>query len=83
MLSKPGLKIVDLIHDITQLGYEVKFCQDFSGMIRLEFTEELDDSFYEHGHLGYPGCERLRLEKDIIESLDRFLEQHRKKYDNT
>lgn len=72
-MEKIGLKIVDLIHDISQLEYEVKFCGDFSGMIRLELSNEFDESFYQHRHLGFPGCERERLEKDIINALAQFL----------
>lgn len=78
-MEKVGLKIVDLLHDITQLGYEVKFASDFEGMIRAEFYEEHYEDFYEHQHLGFPGCERIRLEKDIIECLSNFLEKYKEK----
>lgn len=76
-MEKVGLKIVNLIHDITQLGYYVQFCSDFEGMIRLEYRKEHDDNFYAHSHLGIPGCERIRLEKDIIEDLSEFYEEHK------
>ena len=78
-MKKVGLKIVDLLHDISQLGYEVRFCGDFRGMIRIEYTEEFDADFYEHAHLGFPDCERAKLEKDIISSLTGFLEQHKER----
>lgn len=77
-MEKVGLKIVDLLHDISQLDYQVQFCGDFEGMIRTEFRYEWDDHFYEHQHLGFPGCERIRLEKDIIECLSKFLEKIKK-----
>ena len=76
-MEKVGLKIVDLIHDISRLWYEVKLCQDFEGMLRIEYFNELDENFYEHAHLGFPGCPRERLEKDIIESLSNFLNEHK------
>jgi hypothetical protein len=76
--EKVGLKIVELLHDITQLDYYVQFCDDFEGMIRAEFREAWNDKFYEHAHLGFPGCERIRLEKDIIECLSNFLERIKK-----
>lgn len=75
-MEKVGLKIVDLIHDITQLGYHVQFCSDFNGMVRIEFREEWDENFYHHDHLGFPDCERIRLEKAIIECLSNFKENH-------
>lgn len=72
--EKVGLKIVDLLHDITQLGYRVYFADDFDGMITVGFAEEYGDgTFYEHNHCGFPGCERIRLEKDILESLTDFI----------
>lgn len=76
-MEKHGLKIVNLIHDITQLGYEVKFCSDFTDMTRLEFTEEFNVDFYEHRHLGYPNGGTDKLEKAIISTLAGFLEEHR------
>ena len=78
MKEKVALKIVDLIHDITQMGYEVHFCSDFENMVRLEFTEEYNDEFYMHAHLGCPGTERIVLEKAIIEELSYFKEKYKK-----
>lgn len=76
MKEKVGLKIVDLIHDITQAGYGVSFASDFDGMVRIDFTKEYDKEFYEHDHVGVPGQERIYLEKGIIASLDRFKREH-------
>lgn len=71
--EKVGLKIVELLHSITQEGYEVKFASDFEGMIRIDFTEEYAPDFYHHDHVGCPGQERKLLEKGIINTLARFL----------
>jgi hypothetical protein len=73
------MNIVKLIHDITQLSnwYEVKFAQDFEGMLRVDYTQELDKDFYEHEHLGYPDCPPEKLEQEVIRSLTEFLEKHK------
>jgi len=76
-MEKVGLKIVDLLHNISQLDYHVQFCGDFNGMIRIEFREEWSEEFYEHQHLGFPDCPRDRLEKEIIEALSNFWEAHK------
>lgn len=65
-----------LIHDLTQAGYEVKFCGDFRGMVRLELYKEYDESFYQHVHCGFPGATRDKLEKDLIQELIRFKTQY-------
>lgn len=67
--------LISLIHDITQLGYYVQFCDDFEGMVRLEFTEEYSNEFYQHYHLGIPGGSMDKLEKEVIESLSEFLKE--------
>ena len=72
--EKVGLRIVDLLHDITQLDYQVQFAGDFSGMIRLEFRKEYDEGFYQHFHLGSPDGTRNQLEKQIIQKLATFLD---------
>jgi len=77
MVEKIGLKIVELIHDITQKDYCVSFNGDFEGMVRIDYTYEWDDTFYEHEHVGFPDCERIHLEKNIIRSLSEFLEKHK------
>ena len=73
---KVGLFIVEQIHAITPAGYEVKFCKDFDGMVRLEFTKEHDENFYEHDHLGFPGGPREKLEKQIMAALKDFRERY-------
>lgn len=72
------MTIVSLLHDITQLDYYVQFCGDFDGMVRIEFREEYNNEFYEHHHLGFPGCDRERLESDVIQCLKAFLEEHKR-----
>lgn len=73
---KIGIHIVNQLHDITQEDFVVSFHSDFAGMIRIEFTKEYDEKFYEHEHLGYPDCPRDILEQKIIESLNSFREEH-------
>ena len=72
--NKVGLYIVDLVHEITQLGYAVSFHSDFEGMVRVEFTasEPWIEETYEHSHLGFPGADRSVLEKGIIAYLKQF-----------
>lgn len=78
-MEKVGLRIVNLIHDITQLGYQVQFCGDFEGMIRIEYREEYSDSYYHHEHRGCPGRTMNQLEKEIIASLSTFLDNAKEK----
>jgi len=73
--EKVGLRIVDLIHDITQMDYQVQFAGDFKGMIRLEFRKEYDEDYYDHFHLGSPDGTRNQLEKQIIQKLATFLDE--------
>jgi hypothetical protein len=77
-MEKVGLKIVELIHELNQMHYEVKFCPDFSGMSRVELTDEFDSDFYQHSHLGCPGTERIVLEKAIIKQLSEWVERYKK-----
>lgn len=78
-----NLKIVTLIHDISRLGYEVRFCSDFNNMIRIEYTEEYNLDFYEHEHLGIPDGGLDKLNKEVVASLNSFLEKHKEEYENT
>lgn len=73
-IEKVGLYIVDLIHEITQLHYSVQFYPDFEGMVRVHFneTKPWQETLDDHSHLGFPGCERLVLEKQIVECLKEF-----------
>lgn len=66
------MTLTKLLHDITQLNYEVQFCSDFNGMVRVEIYDEYDVEFYKHAHLGSPDCTPEFLEKKIFEYLDRF-----------
>lgn len=77
-----NFRIVDLIHDITKLDYQVQFCYDFDNMIRVEFRKDYDDSYYEHFHVGHPDGTRNQLEKKVISRLATFLDEakeHEKK----
>lgn len=75
-VQKIGLKIVDLIHNITQQGYHVEFGKDFDGMLRITYYAAkpwMTKTHDTHEHLGFPACDRLNLEKAIIGSLSDFL----------
>lgn len=76
-MKKIGLYIINQLHDITQAGFEVKFAEDFEGMLRLDFFKELDPEFYEHEHIGYPGQPREKLEEGVIQALNSFRERHK------
>lgn len=77
-MKKVGLKIVNLIHDITRLGYRVSFTDDFNQILTVGFERETcDTGFYHHDHCGHPDGGFDRLEKDIIQSLARFYEEHK------
>jgi hypothetical protein len=80
-MENNDLRIIDLIHDITQLDYQVRFCGDFSNMFRIEYLHEYDGTFYEHEHRGFPGGTRNQLEKEIVKSLSTFLAKAREKID--
>jgi hypothetical protein len=72
------LKLIELIHKITQAGYEIKFNEDFDGMVRIDYFKEFDSDFYEHEHVGYPGQSREKLKLGIEKSLENFEKKHRK-----
>ena len=74
-MTKGGLYITTLLHDITQARYQVKFARDFHGMVRIDFFKDVPidgNSFYEHEHCGFPGCKRSQLERALIDALIRF-----------
>lgn len=71
------MKITELLHKITQLGYTVAFNEDFEGMLRLDFTVELDETFYEHYHVGHPGATMEQLNAAIEKALSKFLGKHK------
>lgn len=61
--------LTHLLHNITQSGYRVSFNSDFEGMMRVEFTKEWDDQFYEHVHSGFPGALPGSLTRSIMDTL--------------
>jgi hypothetical protein len=71
-MNKVGLFITTMIHEITQARYSVSFNRDFRGMVRIDFKNDHDPEFYDHDHCGVPGGSREKLEKDIIQALNRF-----------
>jgi hypothetical protein len=69
-----NIRIINLIHDITQLDYQVRFCRDFNSMLRIEYLHEYNEAYYHHEHRGTPDGTRNQLEKEIIKSLQTFLD---------
>jgi len=66
------INITKLLHDITQNGYIVSFNSDFKGMVRIDYTKEYEDAWYEHAHVGCPGRPTEELETNILKELERF-----------
>ena len=71
--------LIQLLHDITQMDYNVQFCGDFKNMIRIEYRNEYDETFYDHSHLSFPDGTMERLEKDIYKDLQTFYHEHKDK----
>ena len=80
-MENKDLRFIDLIHDITQLDYQVRFCGDFNNMLRIEYFHEYDEAYYHHEHRGFPDGTRNQLEKEIIKSLQTFLDNAKEKQD--
>ena len=72
MNDSNNLKIVRLLHDISQLDYNIQFCGDFVGMIRMEIRKEYEPDYYEHRHLGFPDCSVEKLSEQVVEALEDF-----------
>ncbi len=71
------MKLIELLHDITQQGFRIEFSDDFEGMITITVYEDSGPNYkggyIRHEHLGFPQCERSRLQSDIESSLERLL----------
>lgn len=81
-MESSNLKLISLLHDLTQLDYRVYFSDDFNGMV----TVSIEDGFFENGinrhyHCGFPDGPRDRLEEDVINSLSSFLNEVKEKAD--
>lgn len=57
--------ITKLLHDLTQRFVEVRFTQDFKGMITISWGENLE----EHHHIGVPHQSIKDLEKQLASFL--------------
>lgn len=73
-MENQNLRVVELIHDITQLDYHVQFCGDFNNMLRIEYYHHYDGAYYQHEHRGSPDGTKNQLEKEVIKSLQTFLD---------
>lgn len=72
--DQKAVKLISLLHDISQLGYAVEFSDDFEGMLTITYKGEGLD-WRHHEHIGYPRCERELLTEQVIRSLDNFLKE--------
>lgn len=71
------MKLIELLHDITQQGFRIEFSDDFEGMITLTVNEDAypgyKGGYIRHEHLGFPECERIFLQNKVEESLEGLL----------
>jgi len=61
--------ILTFIQKLNALHYNVSFCEDFEGMVRLELRHGFEPKHYEHWHLGYPDANPAYLQEKILEKL--------------
>lgn len=64
--------ITKLLHDITQAGFEIRFTDDFKGMMTISYIGEGLD-WKNHEHLNYPDGSIEELENKLEDSLKRFI----------
>lgn len=67
-------RLIELLHDCTQMGYRLTFSNDFEGMITIGFEEEYTEGTYNHVHLGTPGKDLNFLEKELRNFLAKLIE---------
>ena len=69
--------VTELIHEITQHGYDVMFSADFDGMVTVTYSQptRTHRDYIRHEHLSYPGGSMEELNKKVIQSLGHFLEE--------
>lgn len=75
MKKELDTRLVKLLHDCTQKGYRITFCNDFEGMMTIGYEEEYTDGTYSHVHLGVPGETVTFLEKELRGFLNNLLEE--------
>jgi len=66
---------VILIHDLTQAGYELRFTEDFRGMVCLSASRHGAD--LGHWHLGQPHASMEELTQQIRQRLAALPEESR------
>lgn len=73
------MKVTELLHTITQRGYQVSFQDDFEGMLTVTYQESYTpgkkDPYIRHEHVSYPGGSMKELEKALVRSLGLFVEE--------
>lgn len=75
-----NLKLINILHNVTQEGYKVYFSDDFAGMITVAIEGEIfETGVYRHYHCGFPDGPRQNLENDVINCLTNFLEEIKNK----
>ena len=76
--AEKDLRLVELLHDLTQKGFRVEFSEDFAGMLTVNARKRVGiDSWehLEHQHLGVPHQSLKDLEKDVRNYLAQILEE--------
>ncbi len=71
------MNIGKILHDITQLGFGIRFNGDFQGMVTTTFYEDgyNGDTYIRHEHVGFPGCDQEHFEQNLSNCLLRFLKE--------
>lgn len=67
------IRLIELLHSLTQKGYKLTFSNDFEGMITIGWELEYEEGTYTHSHLGIPGTSLKRLESELricLSSID-------------
>lgn len=69
--------MINLIHEISQRGFQVTFSPDFNGMLTITYQEE-GGEYIRHEHVSYPGSTDKELQTAVNGSLINFLEEIKK-----
>lgn len=73
-----NLRLVELLHDLTQKGFRIEFSEDFAGMLTVNARKRVKIDTWEplgHQHLGIPYQSMKDLEKYVRNYLALILEE--------
>jgi hypothetical protein len=63
MRERQDVRLIELIHELTQKGWKLTFQDDFQGMVTVGAWA--DGEFINHWHIGTPGGSMKDLERDV------------------